>query len=132
MLKPILAGLALFAGAGAAGLRGAEQQGTASFSIVLEATPTGWSAECDTGCRWQAVSFECATVCGAVVDANGLVTLGTLRPEPTPFLFLVEHTRSGARAESRTGTAWKTVSWECPSLPCRARIDARGVGAATR
>src|ERR1051325_2402005 len=99
----------------------------ANFSIVLEATPKGWSARCDMGCGWSELGFACPTACGAIVDQNGLVTLASLRPDSTTFMFLVEHTPNGATAVSRKGTAWVSLSWKCESLPCRARITARGV-----
>jgi hypothetical protein len=99
-----------------------------AFRIVLEATPTGWSAQCEAGCQWRGASFGCATACGAIVDANGLVTLATPRPDSSGFSFVVERAaNNGARAYSRGGTAWKTLSWECGASPCRVRIDASGV-----
>ena len=97
------------------------------FSIVLETTPNGWAAHCDSGCRWREASFACPGPCGAIIDANGLVTTISPRPEPTPFSFRVEHLGNGARAESRNGTLWKTLSWDCPTAPCRVRVDGAGV-----
>jgi hypothetical protein len=101
----------------------------AAFSIELQSTPTGWSARCDSGCRWSEVTFTCAQRCGAIVDQNGLVTKATLRPDSATFLFIVDRTDSTLQAVSRHGTAWTTLSWGCRDEPCRVGIDQLGVGA---
>ena len=126
-MKTFIAGLALLAGCASMGRTHSEKQTAASFSVVLQPTAAGWAARCDSGCRWREASFECRTACGAIVDQNGLVTTLTPRPEPTAFSFQVERTSTGARAQSRLGTAWKTLSWDCQSAACGARIDAAGV-----
>lgn len=102
----------------------------ANFSILLTTTATGWEAQCDSGCRWKGLGFSCATACPATIDANGVVTLASPRPDPTSFSIVVHHDRNGVRATSRGGTAWDTLSWKCSELPCQARIDALGVGPA--
>ena len=109
------------------GSRPTEARAASGFSIVLEPTTTGWSAHCDSGCRWQEAAFECPAACDAIVDANGLVTTLSPRPETTSFSFRVEHSANGGRAESRAGTDWKSLSWTCQATPCRARIDRLGV-----
>ena len=126
MLRVLLSGFALGAAHTTLGRAQVERQ-PAQFSLVLESTPTGWAARCDSGCRWRQLAFDCERACRAVVDANGLVTVASPRPDSTAFLFLVERTPTGVSAESRLGTAWKMLSWECQSAPCRARVDAYGV-----
>jgi hypothetical protein len=99
------------------------------FSILLTTTPTGWAAKCDTGCRWKELAFSCRSACPAIVDANGVVTLASPRPEPTPFSFTLRHEHNGAEATSRGGTAWKTLTWDCRESPCQVRLTETGVGA---
>src|SRR5262245_28846510 len=72
-----------------------------AFSLVLESTATGWAARCDTGCRWQRVSFGCERACGAIIDANGVVTIATPHLDSAAFRFIVERTARGVRATSR-------------------------------
>jgi hypothetical protein len=126
MFRALLAGAVLLAGHVALGPVQVRRQ-PAVFSIVLESTPTGWAARCDTGCRWHEAAFGCGWACGAVVDANGLVTLATPRPASTPFMFIVEKKSGGVWADSRRGTSWEKLSWSCESGSCRVRLDASGV-----
>jgi len=103
-----------------------------AFSLVLESAANGWAARCDSGCRWHELSFNCRQACGAIIDANGVVTLATPRPESAPFQFTVERSAAGVRATARTGTAWQTLSWDCALDPCRARVDTYGVSGIDR
>ena len=98
------------------------------FSLVLDYTATGWSAECELGCStpWAA-KFSCKTACDARVDALGLVTLAEQRPADPRFAFTLERTADGVSAKSKTGTAWTTLTWGCASAPCRARVTEAGV-----
>jgi hypothetical protein len=95
--------------------------------MVVESTPTGWAARCDKGCRWRELSFGCERACNAVIDANGIVTLATLRPDSAAFGFVVEHTPTGVRATTRGGTIWQGLGWDCGADSCRARVDEYGV-----
>ena len=103
----------------------------AAFSLALQATPLGWAARCDTGCRWHEAAFECPTACNAVVDAYGLRTVQSPTVGKSAFSFRVERTADGARAESDVGTAWRSLSWSCGADRCRARITGYGVDAPT-
>ena len=121
----VLLGVALVIGAGTATT--ATRPTAQSFSIVLESKPTGWAARCDSGCRWQQLSFGCENACGAIIDANGVVTLASPPLDSAAFRFRVERTPTGVRATAQTGTAWQTLNWSCRLDPCRARVDASGV-----
>ena len=98
------------------------------FSVVLDYTPTGWSAQCEVGCShvWRA-SFACDTACDARVDGVGLVTLLERRPWDDNFGFTVTRTADGVAATAHHGTAWTELSWGCGGPPCRARITEAGV-----
>jgi hypothetical protein len=98
-----------------------------AFSLVLESTANGWAARCDTGCRWQRLSFGCERACRAVVDANGVATVATPYLDSAAFRFIVERTDHGVRATSRAGTAWQALTWKCQLDPCRARVNTYGV-----
>jgi hypothetical protein len=98
-----------------------------NFSIVVTTTVNGWAATCDSGCRWKGLSFACASACPAIIDANGLVTLASIRSDSTPFSIVLHHDFHGAQATSRGGTAWTRLAWDCQSFPCRARVDRLGV-----
>jgi hypothetical protein len=126
MVRALLAGLSLSA-SGAVTVTAQKAQPRASFSLVLESTRTGWAAQCDSGCRWRQLSFDCRQACGAVIDADGVVTLAAARRDSTAFRFVVEHTPTGVRAIARSGTAWQALSWDCGAESCRARVDQRGV-----
>src|SRR5687767_6121262 len=126
-MKAFVAGLMLLAACARPPVVQSHSSPLASFSMVVTAIPNGWSVSCDSGCQWRAASFKCAGACDANVDANGLVTVATPRTEPTAFSFRLAHTRNGVRAYSQTGTAWKTLAWECGAESCRARIDAQGI-----
>ena len=58
------------------------------FSLILDYTPTGWSAKCESGCTWSG-SFSCPSVCDAQVDAHGIITLANARPLDSLFAFTV-------------------------------------------
>ena len=116
-----------------AGLLGGYQSTTvqgplASFSVSVEATPTGWSARCDSGCTWKELAFECPTACDALMDSNGLVTAATLPQRTASFTFFLTRTRTGFAAHARRGTTWSRLGWSCAPLnSCRVSIDAQGV-----
>jgi len=101
----------------------------AQFSMVVTTTETGWAARCDSGCHWTRLSAVCAIACRAIVDASGLNAAQTERRDSSAFAFELTRTARGMQAISRSGTAWKTVSWQCDSDPCTARLDFFGVGA---
>lgn len=103
---------------------------TDNFSIVVDYSPTGWSARCETGCEWTA-SFGCVTTCNARVDARGIVTLANDRA-PEKFSFILERTTDGVGATSQFGTAWTSLSWGCANKPCRARVSNTGVALVAR
>lgn len=102
----------------------------AHFSVILERSVTGWSAECQSGCAasWKA-SFTCAEArqCGARVDAVGIITLANDRRLDPKFSFTLEGTVDGITANRSNGTEWITLSWGCGQAPCRARITELGV-----
>jgi len=131
-MKSVVITAAFVFGAGMATTRAGRPAAPANFSVLITATPTGWAARCDSGCHWKEVSFSCPNACPAIVDANGLVTLASPRPDPTPFSIVLHHDRYGAKAESRAGTAWSTLSWDCGESPCQVRVDAFGVGGGGR
>jgi hypothetical protein len=131
MFRILVAGLALFAGSASTTVP-ERAEPIASFSLVLESSSTGWAARCDSGCRWTQLSFNCERACGAIIDANGVVTLATQRQDSAAFRFVVEHTPTGAKATTRGGTAWQTLSWDCGVATCRARVNENGVSGVVR
>lgn len=108
------------------------QSSVAPFAVEIETMPNGWSARCDSGCNWKELAFRCATACDAILDADGLVTVATLR-SPSTFRFILRRTAEGVEAYSRGGTAWSRLSWSCtptaPTAGCRAAVNGHGVGA---
>jgi hypothetical protein len=129
MFRVALASIALVAGLGAAPAPPAP----AAFSLLLESSADGaWAARCDSGCRWRELSFRCERACGAVIDANGLVTLATAGIDSSSFRFIVERSADEVRATARNGTAWQTLTWSCTLDPCRVRVDAFGVSGIAR
>jgi len=130
-MKSMLVAVAIVALAGMSATKPAGRPAEpVAFSIVLTTTPTGWAAKCDAGCRWKELGFSCATACPAIVDANGVVTLASPRPEPTAFSFTVRHDHNGAQATSRGGTVWTTLGWDCRQSPCEVRVTETGVSGA--
>ena len=127
MLGSLLASLALLGGAGTAT---PPAHVPAAFSLVLESTATGWAARCDSGCRWQRLSFTCERACAAIVDANGVRAVTVAVEEDAAFRFRVERTQRGIQATSTAGTAWRTLTWHCANQSCRARVDGLGVSGA--
>jgi hypothetical protein len=105
----------------------ARQGALSAFSLVITTIPTGWAAHCDSGCRWQEVAYSCPGNCKAVFDANGVSTPRARRADASGFAFELQRVDGETRARSLAGTAWKALSWGCPTDTCRARIDANGV-----
>ncbi len=104
------------------------QQGP-GFTLVLEKAATGWSAHCTSGCTWSDLTFNYAGY-AARISTSGVSTEGAADPDTTGFAFTVRSTPTGWTATASRGTAWRTVSWQCPTAEqaCRARITATGVG----
>jgi hypothetical protein len=130
MFRVVLASIALAVTAGVTPTP--TPNAPASFSLVLESSATGWAARCDTGCHWRHLSFGCEHACGAIIDADGVVTLATPRLDSTSFRFYVRRAGTEIRATARAGTAWKTLTWTCDLDPCRARVDTYGVSGMDR
>jgi len=126
MFRALISGIALIVTSAAATTRA-----PVNFSLVLESTPTGWSARCDSGCRWRELSFKCERACKAIVDANGVAPVTATQLASATFQFVVERTTAQVRATARTGTAWTTLGWGCQLDRCRARVDAYGVSLIT-
>jgi beta-lactamase regulating signal transducer with metallopeptidase domain len=108
-------------------LSSARQAALSAFSLVITTMPTGWAAHCDSGCHWQEVAYSCPGNCRAVFDANGVSTPRARRADASEFAFELQRVDGETRARSLAGTAWKALSWGCPTDTCRARIDANGV-----
>jgi hypothetical protein len=122
----LVAALLLSVGAAAP----ASKRDLAHFSVLIERSDSGWSAECQAGCaaRWKA-SFTCANArhCGARVDALGIITLANDRRLDPKFSFTLEGVVDGIRASHSNGTEWVTLMWGCGQAPCRARMTELGV-----
>lgn len=97
------------------------------FSVIVTATPKGWAVECEKACTWRA-SFDCNQICGAaLVDSRGVVTLAEIRDPDPAFQFIVRRSAQGIEALRRSGTYWRSLSWDCTDVPCRARVTETGV-----
>lgn len=103
---------------------------TGHFAIVVEHAPTGgWSATCDSGCRWKTVTLDCRG-CEVRIDAAGIALATTPANRTEPFAFVLHDDASGWSARALHGTAWRELSWQCRSGNCRARVDETGVSGA--
>jgi hypothetical protein len=96
------------------------------FAIVLEQSATGWSARCETGCAWTAVSETCSG-CDIRLDASGISRGYPARSGTQGFEFVVSSERQGWTARAVRGVTWVNLSWGCDTTPCRARVDETGV-----
>jgi len=96
------------------------------FSLVLEHSAQGWRARCDTGCRWAEVSFSCGG-CEVRLTSLGMTAVSTPEEVPGTFAFTLTDSGSGWAAKSLRGAGWITLSYWCPQVACRARIDETGV-----
>lgn len=127
MLTTLLLILASGAGGSTAVPGNPRLPGAAHFRIVLESSPTGFTARCDTGCFWRTLTYNCGSNCLAVLDVHGVRGgPATARPDAA-FGFRIQGTASGWTAESLGGTFWNTLSYGCWSSRCRARVDEHGV-----
>ena len=99
----------------------------AHFRIVWERSDSGLWAQCSDGCLWKELTFACRAGCQPLIDANGLNSDSMAKAQPSAFAFRVHPTLDGLRAESVRRTAWQALSYGCRSLPCRARMDERGI-----
>ena len=96
------------------------------FAIVLEHSPTGWTAQCETGCAWTEVTETC-TGCDIRLDATGISRGYPARAGTEGFEFVVSPERTGWTARAVRGTSWVSLSWTCTVSSCRARVDETGV-----
>jgi hypothetical protein len=103
--------------------------GDEGFTVVVTSTTNGWAVECEKGCDWKGeASFTCDRGCpAALVDSRGIVTLGEIRGPDRVFQFIVRREAGGVTAESRSGTYWKSLGWDCTGQTCRARVSESGV-----
>jgi hypothetical protein len=97
------------------------------FRLELTPTATGYRAVCETGCRWESLSFDCAADCHAVIDANGVYPQATTKQGEAEFAFHLQRIGSGWRAESLGGTGWLSLGWSCGAAGCAARVTDHGV-----
>ena len=99
---------------------GAEQH----FSLLLEHSPTGWAAHCESGCSWKDVTMQCIN-CKVTVDADGMYN-GTAPVTSRGFAFVLDDS-NGLSAHGVRGVRWVDLSWGCAGAVCRARISEEGV-----
>lgn len=94
------------------------------FSLLLEHSPTGWTAHCDDGCSWRDVTMQC-TNCKVTADADG-VHNGNEPMSSRGFAFVLDDS-NGLTAHAVRGTRWANLSWNCSTAVCRCRINQKGV-----
>ncbi len=100
-----------------------------SFSLILERNGTEWSAACESGCAWGAISSRRPRLLGTsiVIDSYGVRGWGQPN-DSASFAFKVSADgRDGWKAEGLMGTAWTKLTFKCADSPCRARITEKGV-----
>lgn len=101
-----------------------------SFSLILERNGTEWSATCESGCEWGAVSSRRPRLFGTsiVIDSYGVAGLLGSPHDDASFAFNVSADGSdGWKAEGLKGTAWIKLTYGCEDSPCRARVTDAGV-----
>lgn len=96
----------------------------AHFSLVLEHSPTGWAAHCDSGCVWKDVTMQCSD-CKVRIDANGIYE-STAPMTSSEFAFVLDD-GNGLSAHAVKGTRWLDLSWNCAAAVCRCRLNEQGV-----
>ena len=100
------------------------------FSIILERDGRTWRAACETGCTWDSLTAHKPWFLSSrvLIDETGVHTSGATPDSSVTFAFRV--TADGSRGWTATtvkGTAWRVLSFTCPSTSCRARITEVGV-----
>jgi invasion protein IalB len=99
------------------------------FAVVLEHSTTGWTAHCETGCRWTDLSMSCAG-CDVRLDASGIAHASSAPSKVTGFAFVLSDAKGGWTARGVHGVMWTSLSWTCGPTVCRGRLDESGVGRA--
>ncbi|MFL5613045.1 MAG: hypothetical protein ACJ796_05230 [Gemmatimonadaceae bacterium] len=98
------------------------------FSLVLDHSPTGWAAHCESGCSWKDVTLQC-TNCKVSIDADGMYG-SDLPARSRGFAFVLDDS-NGLSAHGVRGTRWANLSWGCTTAVCRSRINEEGVHVAS-
>ena len=102
----------------------------ASFSMKIERTDNGITAQCTKGCRWTSVSADCAG-CVHRIDATGIGPASKVEDPEVVFAFNLQEFEGKLVATSIKGTAWTKLSWSCGRALCSARLDETGVSPST-
>ena len=102
----------------------------ASFSMKIERTDSGITAQCTKGCRWTSVSADCAE-CVHRIDATGIGPASKVEDPQVVFAFNLQEFEGKLVATSIKGTAWTKLSWSCGRALCSARLDETGVSPST-
>jgi hypothetical protein len=97
------------------------------FSLIVEHSQRGWAAHCETGCRWTELTMDCAG-CAVRVSLAGVSPARNTEEDPAGFAFTLQGTPTDWAASGVRGVAWRSLTWQCEALVCRARIDETGVG----
>lgn len=114
---------------GLAALTAARPARPEPFTLVLVREGTSWSATCEAGCAWETVASSRPRILGTsvVIDSRGIYGSG---PGDAQATFAFRATADGAngwKATGLKGTAWKALTFQCATSPCRARISESGV-----
>lgn len=96
----------------------------ARFSLVVEHSPTGWAAHCQSGCVWKDVTMQCSD-CKVRIDGNG-ISDANAPMAPSEFAFVLDD-RNGLSAHAVKGTRWLDLSWGCATAVCRCQLNEQGV-----
>ena len=101
-----------------------------SFSMTIERTDNGITAQCTRGCRWTSVTADCAG-CVHRIDATGIGPASKVEDPEVVFAFNLQEIKGKLVATSIKGTAWTKLSWSCGPALCSARLDETGVSPIT-
>lgn len=127
-----LAIIAIIIGGSASFVPKAESDKIQDFLLIIETTDKEVILSCEEGCAWNELSFGASANSGP----QGINQYGMARPagyevkeypELPDFLFTIERTENRISLGGINGTAWKSLSFSCPSGKCNQAVDQNGM-----
>ncbi|AZQ43586.1 hypothetical protein [Nonlabens ponticola] len=115
------------------GSKKSKKQVSQDFQInIISVEDNTIELECEEGCAWTKLSFTKAKFQPQAIDAYGMsiATAPVNTTDQLPdFLFNLERTDNGIALESKRGTAWTKLSFNCSEGTdyCIHTVDFNGV-----
>ncbi|MEX0774025.1 MAG: hypothetical protein WD038_12705 [Balneolales bacterium] len=105
---------------------------TPDFLTIIETTNDSIKLKCKKGCAWKELIFsaevnddyQAVNQYGMTIHQRNDIKINS---DLANFVFLIKKTKKGISLQGKQGSAWKSLSFSCPSGACNQAVDQNGM-----